>query len=279
MSKEINHRYLRDIEGEMYFPKTHIEAVIDADKLGKGSNLAGKNIVVFGDSNTELGNYPELVGETLGANIVKAGFYGCRMAEHSNNKYLNMQSMQKMVEFIQKKNFTELVNSTEEYYKNGGRDYRSQAKALNNVDWDTIDLITVFFGGNDFGSANPIGKDTDMTGSTFKGAINKVIKGIHETLPTVRIVFICPMFRSRIYTVNGENSDENPNTAGIYFKEYIESIENITKKNHVTSINLHNLSGINKYNADYFLSDGKHPNALGYETIARIISNRLELLY
>ncbi len=95
MSKEINHRYLRDIEGEMYFPKTHIEAVIDADKLGKGSNLAGKNIVVFGDSNTELGNYPELVGETLGANIVKAGFYGCRMAEHSNNKYLNMQSMQK----------------------------------------------------------------------------------------------------------------------------------------------------------------------------------------
>lgn len=276
---EVNHRYLRDLQGEMYFPKTHIDAVIDADKLSKGSNLTGKNIVVFGDSNTELGNYPEIIGETLGANIVKAGFYGCRMAEHSNNQYLNMQSMQKMVEFIQKKDFSELVKSTEEYYKNGGRDYRPQAKALNAVNWDDIDLITVFFGGNDFGSANPIGKDTDMTGATFKGAINKVIKGIHETLPTVRVVFICPMFRSRIYTVNGENSDENPNTAGVYFKEYIESIENITKKNHVPSINLHDLSGINKYNADYFLSDGKHPNSLGYETIARIISNRLELLY
>lgn len=263
----------------MYFPKTHIEAVIDADKLSKGSNLAGKNIVVFGDSNTELGNYPELVGETLGANIVKAGFYGCRMAEHSNNQYLNMMSMQKMVEFIQKKDFSQLVASTEEYYAQGNRDYRTQAKALNNVTWNNIDLITIFFGGNDFGSANPIGKDTDMTGATFKGAINKIIKGIHETLPTVRIVFICPMFRSRIYAVNGENSDENPNTAGIYFKEYIESIEGITKKNHVTSINLHNLSGINKYNADYYLSDGKHPNSLGYETIARIISNRLELLY
>ncbi|MEP9851549.1 SGNH/GDSL hydrolase family protein [Staphylococcus aureus] len=276
---EVNHRYLRDLEGEMYFPKTHIEAVIDADKLGKSSNLAGKNIVVFGDSNTELGNYPELVGETLGANIVKAGFYGCRMSDHTNNSYLNMASMQKMAEFIRKKDFTELVTSMNEYYANGGRDYRTQANALNNVNWDSIDLITVFFGGNDFGSSKALGTENDTTGATFKGAINKVIKSIHETLPTVRIVFICPMFRSRIYAVNGENSDENPNTAGIYFKEYIESIEGITKKNHVTSINLHNLSGINKYNADYYLSDGKHPNSLSYETIARIISNRLELLY
>lgn len=279
MDREIPHRYLRDLEGEMYFPKTHIEAVIDADKLGKGSNLAGKNIVVLGDSNTELGNYPELVGEILDTNIVKAGFYGCRMAEHSNNQYLNMMSMQKMVEFIQKKDFSELVASTEEYYANGNRDYRTQAKALNNVTWNNVDLITVFFGGNDFSSANPIGKDTDMTGATFKGAINKIIKGVHETLPTVRIVFICPMFRSRISSVSGENSDENPNTAGVYFKEYIEAIESITKRNHITSINLHDLSGINKYNADYYLSDGKHPNSLGYETIARIISNRIELLY
>lgn len=276
---EIEIKYALDNDGDKYFPATHVDAVLGLDKIKPKSNLEGKNIVMFGDSNTELGNYPELVGETLGANIVKAGFYGCRMAEHSNNNYLNMQSMQKMVEFIQKKDFTELVNSTEEYYKSGGRDYRPQARALNNVKWETVDLITIFFGGNDFGSANPIGKDTDMTGSTFKGAINKIIKGIHETLPTTRIVFICPMFRSRIGTVAGENSDDNPNSAGTYFKEYIESIETITKRNHITSINLSDLSGVNRYNADYYLSDGKHPNALGYKTIARIISNRLELLY
>ena len=209
---EINHRYLRDLDGEMYFPKTHTDAVIGLEELIDEiknnqtlvSPLKGKNIVMFGDSNTELGNYPELVAQTLGANVVKAGFYGCRMAQHSGNTYMNNQSMQKMVEFIQQKDFSELVQSTEDYFASGGRDYRPQAQRLNEVDWDTVDLITVFFGGNDFGSANPIGSDTDMTGATFKGAINKIIKGIGETIPNARIIFIAPMFRSRIYSVAGE---------------------------------------------------------------------------
>ena len=284
---EINHRYLRDLDGEMYFPKTHTDAVIGLEELIDEiknnqtlvSPLKGKNIVMFGDSNTELGNYPELVAQTLGANVVKAGFYGCRMAQHSGNTYMNNQSMQKMVEFIQQKDFSELVQSTEDYFASGGRDYRPQAQRLNAVDWDTVDLITVFFGGNDFGSANPIGSDTDMTGATFKGAINKIIKGIGETIPNARIIFIAPMFRSRIYSVAGENSDDNPNTAGVYFKEYINAITGVTKLNHIPSINLHDLSGINRYNADSFLIDGKHPNDKGYIHIARIISNQLSLLY
>lgn len=284
---EINIRYLQDFDGDRYFPMAHVESVIGLEELideiknnqTTVSPLKGKNIVMFGDSNTELGNYPELVAQTLGANVVKAGFYGCRMAQHSGNTYMNNQSMQKMVEFIQQKDFSELVQSTEDYFASGGRDYRPQAQRLNEVDWDTVDLITVFFGGNDFGSANPIGSDTDMTGATFKGAINKIIKGIGETIPNARIIFIAPMFRSRIYSTAGENSDDNPNTAGVYFKEYINAITGVTKLNHIPSINLHDLSGINRYNADSFLIDGKHPNDKGYIHIARIISNQLSLLY
>lgn len=276
---EINHRYLMDKEGDNFFPITHTDAVIGIENIATPKKLEGKNIVMFGDSNTELGNYPELVAEKLGANVVKAGFYGCRMAQHPGNTYLNNQSMQKMVEFIQKNDFSELVNSTEEYFNNGGRDYRSQAKALNNVDWNTVDIITVFFGGNDFGNLSPLGTDSDMTGATFKGAINKIIKLINETLPTTRIIFITPMFRSRIYSINGENSDDNPNKNGVYFKEYINAIVDVSKRNHVVSINLHDLSGVNRYNSDAFLSDGKHPNSYGYRHIARIISNQIELLY
>lgn len=284
---EINIRYLQDFDGDRYFPMTHVESVIGLEELIDEiknnqttiNPLKGKNIVMFGDSNTELGNYPELVAQTLGANVVKAGFYGCRMAEHSGNTYMNNQSMQKMVEFIQQKDFSELVQSTEDYFASGGRDYRPQAQRLNAVDWDTVDLITIFFGGNDFGSANPIGSDSDMTGSTFKGAINKIIKGINETIPNARVIFIAPMFRSRIYSTAGENSDDNPNTAGVYFKDYINAITGVTKLNHIPSINLHDLSGINRYNSDNFLIDGKHPNDKGYVHIARIISNQLTLLY
>ena len=283
---EINHRYLRDLDGEMYFPKTHTDAVIGLEELIDEiknnqtlvSPLKGKNIVMFGDSNTELGNYPELVAQTLGANVVKAGFYGCRMTQHPNY-HMNMASMQKMAELIQKKDFSELVESSEEYFNQGNRDYRTASNALNEVHWDEVDIITVFFAGNDFWSMAPIGKDTDITGTTFKGAINKVIKLISETLPNVRIIFITPLFRSRVGTTAGENSDEFPNNAGKYFIEYVNAIVETTKRNHVPSINLHDLSGINKYNADNFLIDGKHPNDKGYIHIARIISNQLSLLY
>lgn len=276
---EINHRYLMDKESDIYFPITHTDAVIGIENIVSQKKLEGKNIVMFGDSITELGNYPEIVGQTLGANVVKGGFYGCRMAQHPGNTYMNNQSMQKMSEYIRNKDFSELVQSTEEYFNNGGRDYRSQAKDLNNVDWDTVDIITIFFGVNDFTNLSTIGSNTDTTGSTFKGAINKIIKNISETLPKVRIIFIAPMYMSRIYSTNGENSDDNPNTNGIYFKDYVNAIVDVTKLNHVVSINLNDLSGVNRYNSDIYLDDGKHPSSYGYSHIARIISNQIELLY
>lgn len=268
-----------DKDKNQYLPVTHKDAVIglenyilDTSSLTPYTN---KTIVMFGDSNTELGNYPELVAENLGANVVKAGFYGCRMAHFPSNQYMNNQSMQKMVEFIQKRDFTELVQSTKDYYASGGYDYRKQAEALNKVDWSKVDVITVFFGGNDFGNLSPLGTDSDMTGTTFKGAINKIIKITNETLPNARLIFIAPMFRSRIYSIEGENSDDNPNTNGIYFSEYINAIVNLTDKNHIPSINLHDLSGVNRFNSDYLLADGKHPNSIGYERIANILTNQL----
>lgn len=276
---EINHRYLIDKDKNLFLPVVHKDTVLGLENYLTTNNnvtpFTNKTIVMFGDSNTELGNYPELVAEKLGANVVKAGFYGCRMAQHSGNTYMNNQSMQKMAEFIQKRDFSELVNSTEEYFNNGGRDYRKQAKDLNEVDWSNVDVITVFFGGNDFGNLSPLGTDSDITGTTFKGAINKIIRIISETLPKVRLIFIAPMFRSRIYSIEGENSDDNPNTNGVYFREYINAIVNLTDKNHIPSINLHDLSGVNRFNSHYLLVDGKHPNSIGYERIANILTNKL----
>lgn len=60
---EVNHRYLRDLNGEMYFPKTHTDAVIGLEELideiknnqTTVSPLKGKNIVVF--ERLILGNY------------------------------------------------------------------------------------------------------------------------------------------------------------------------------------------------------------------------------
>ena len=276
---EINHRYLMDKEGDNFFPITHTDTVIGIENIATPKKLEGKNIVMFGDSITDLGNYPELVREHTGADIVKAGFSGCRMSEHTGNSLLNNMSMQKLSEFIKANDFSQLVTASQQYYENGGRDHRGTAERLSNTNWNNVDVITVLFGTNDFTNQAPLGNNSDMTGTTFKGAINKTIKNINEKLPYVRIIFITPIFMSRMYTTDGENSDDFPNKDGVYFKEYVNAIKDLGEINHVPVLHLNALSGINKYNSDTFLSDGKHLNADGSSRLARVISNQLELLY
>lgn len=268
-----------DKESEIYFPITHTDAVIGIENIATPKKLEGKNIVMFGDSITDLGNYPEIVKEHTGANIIKAGFSGCRMSEHTGNSLLNNMSMQKLSEFIKANDFSQLVTAAQQYYENGGRDHRGTAERLSNTNWNNVDIITVLFGTNDFTNQAPLGNNSDMTGTTFKGAINKTIKNINETLPHVRIIFITPIFMSRMYTTDGENSDDFPNKDGVYFKEYVNAIKDLGENNHVPVLHLNALSGINKYNSDTFLSDGKHLNADGSSRLARVISNQLELLY
>lgn len=280
---EINHRYLVDKEGETYFPVTHKDAVIGLEDIESNqqlkSPLENKTIVTFGDSITDLGNYPETIEENTGATIVKAGFSGCRMTEHTGNSLLNNMSMQKLSEFIKANDFSQLVTAAQQYYENGGRDHRGTAERLSSTNWNSVDIITILFGTNDFTNQASLGNNSDMTGTTFKGAINKTIKNINEALPHVRIMFVTPIFMSRMYSTEGENSDDYPNKDGIYFKEFINSIKDLSEMSHVPVINLNALSGINKYNSGSFLSDGKHLNGEGSSRLARVIGNQVGLLY
>lgn len=280
---EINHRYLVDKEGDTYFPVTHKDAVIGLEDMEGNqqlkSPLENKTIVTFGDSITDLGHYPETIEENTGANIIKAGFYGCRMTEHTGNSLLNNMSMQKLSEFIKNNDFSQLVNAAKQYYENGGRDYRETAERLSSTNWNSVDAITILFGTNDFTNQASLGSNSDVVGTTFKGAINKIVKNINETLPHVRIIFITPIFMSRMYSTDGENSDDYPNKDGIYFKEFINAIKDLSEMNHVPFINLNALSGINKYNSSAYLSDGKHLNEKGSLRLARVIGNQVELLY
>lgn len=280
---EVQVRYLQDTDGDRYFPVTHVDCVVGLDELLANANfsssdLKDKSIVCFGDSITELGTYPEQIAEQTGANVVKAGFAGCRMAQHNSDYAMNNQSMQKLVEFIANNDFSPLVKSTEDYYKETGKDFRKQALDLDKVNWRTVDYITIFYGTNDFRANMPIGNNTDFTENSFKGAINKVIKTLSESQPKIRIVFITPFYRLRYMGSENRDSDTMPNDSGIYLKEYVDSIKELTQLNHFPSIDLMTLSGINKYNQSTYLEDGLHPNNYGYSHIAKIIRKQLENL-
>ncbi|MBE9409809.1 hypothetical protein CTJ08_13085 [Staphylococcus epidermidis] len=282
---EINHRYLVDRKGDTYFPITHTDAIIGLDEynteFNTSSYLSGKNIVSFGDDFTELGNYPQFISSTTGANVIDIGISNSRMGMHAPGEIgqlMDKQSMYKLVDYIKTNDYSELIKTTEELAKLNGDDNQRQATNLKNVKWNQIDYITIFLGTNDYGGDNLIGSNNDFDGSTFKGAINKTIKTLSETIPNARLVFITPIFRNRYKNRNGANSDNTKNDAGFYLQNYSDAIKELATLNHIPVIDLMSISGINKYNYKFYLSDNFNLNQKGNDLLSNIIQKQLEII-
>ena len=247
------------------------------------SYFSDKTILMFGDSITENGDYPERVGNYLGgATIKKAGFGGCRMGQHTqsgNGLHYDKMCMYRLVDYIESGDFSELITASEDMVRANGDDNRPQSHMLAELDFSKIDIITIFFGTNDFGAADgvPIGANDDTDGTTFKGAINKVIQKLSTVLPKAKLMFITPFYRNRLVTVgDGLNSDDEPNTRGVYLQEYVDAIKEICEIHHVPCLDLMAESGINRYNQHVYLSDGLHPSSPnGYEHVARKVVSGL----
>lgn len=282
---EINHRYLVDKEGDTYFPVTHKDAIIGLEDIDltpiSDSVLNNKNIVMFGDSITELGDYPQSIANSTGANVIDLGIANGRMAKHSTSELgqlLDKQCMHRMVDYIKNNDYTEFIKAAEDMAKLNGDDNTRQANEMKNINWNEVDYITIFLGTNDYGGDNPIGTNSDFDGNTFKGAINKVIKILGEYAPTARLVFLTPIFRNRYKANYGANSDDTKNDAGFLLKNYVDAIQELANNNHIPVIDLMSLSGINKYNCNVYLSDDLHPTQLGYDSLAKLIQRQLEII-
>ena len=188
--------------------------------------------------------------------------------------------MYKIVDYIESGDFSPLTSAAEELVRANGDDNRSQSVMLSTLDFSKVDYITVFFGTNDFGAEDgvPIGNNTDTDGTTFKGAVNKIIKKLTTSLPNVKLMFITPFYRNRLVSsTDGLNSDENPNGRGLYLQQYVDAIKETCKRHHIPVLDLMEESGINRYNQAAYLADGLHPTSpTGYEHIARKIASGIE---
>ncbi len=254
-------------------------------KIPGGSNstnsqFIGKKIVFFGDSITEFGTYPEQVASRLGATGYKIGFGGTRWGKHNNALY-NEMCMYKVADYIATDNLTGLMNAAIALRDSTFADNNTAAVTrLQSADLSTVDYVSIFYGTNDFQGLIPIGADTDMTGDTFKGAINLSLDKLLTRYPHLKIVLITPIWRSR--QVNGDDleSDNNPNSLGLYLRDYVEAIKDMGKKYHLPVLDLYNTSGISKYTKTRYLSsDELHPNADGYTLLAMLIAAFLLATY
>lgn len=240
------------------------------------SFFTGKTAVFFGDSLIEFGDIPEIVGGKLGFTAVNVGFGGCRMGQHdranSNGKHYDKMCMYNLAKYINSGDYSELIQAADSLFASNGDDNRAIVSRLVGIDFNSVDFIVISYGRNDFGGNVPIGTDAenDVEGGTFKGAMNYIIEKIQTAYPEINILFTTPVYGSRLLTADdGLNSDDFPNSSGVYLKEYAEAINIIAKRNHIAALDLHSTSGINRHTSSVLLSkDGLHPSAGGYKRLA-----------
>lgn len=257
-------RYVRTIDAQTSTPSEWV-------KEPNLSNLAGKKVVCLGDSITEFGNYPQIVSIRTGATVYNCGFGGTRLANHGEPNY-DAFSTAKVVESIVSGNWS-LQDSA-----NTTTGYTTTYTTLKGLDFNNIDYVVIFAGTNDWAGTDTygsvqLGEDTDTTRTTFKGAVYHIVKTLLEAFPHLKISFVTPIWRSRIVSGDGQDSDNFPNRDGVMLLDFVDAMKTMGNKNHIPVFDFYRNSGINKFNEARYLVDGVHPtDPVGYQHVGNKIS-------
>lgn len=136
------------------------------------------------------------------------------------------------------------------------------------IDFTQYDIVTIFAGTNDI--LNNVGTPTDTVNTTACGALNLIIQNILTNNPLIKIGFITPMYRDRMSSGDGLNSDDNA-WEGKWVIDLCDKLQQTAEKNHIPCLNLYRKCMVGKHNADSYLSDGLHPNDNGHDWLSDII--------
>ena len=156
---------------------------------------------------------------------------------------------------------------------------RSVLTQIDNVSFEDNDIAIIFAGTNDFKTGNcPIGNDVDQKDTTFKGSLNLVIQKIFEKNKSIRLLFITPVFRSRIDSGDNRDSDSTK-ISGRMLKDYSDAIKTISEINHIPVLDMYGSGLINKYNSEHWLYDGLYFSQEGHKLFATTLYKKLSSLY
>lgn len=137
-----------------------------------------------------------------------------------------------------------------------------------------VNLITVFGGTNDFGHNATLGTFTNRDASTFYGALHILCEGLYTNYPNAQFAFITPLPRSGA-------RDGAVNSNGNTLKQYVTAIKEVCEHWSIPVLDLFKISGMCPEVQSFktqFMPDGLHPNELGHERFAHLISSFLESL-
>lgn len=241
------------------------------DGIQQGTHLTGKKIVCFGDSITgsysSPTDYPSFLAERLGATAYNVGFSGGRMSNRGNE--YDFFSMVGIVDAIIANDFTS-QDSNDGLNSN----WKEKLETLKGIDFSDIDIVTIFYGTNDYNSTvGSLDNELDLFDTTtVLGAARYAIRELQQTFPHLMIVLCSTTWRT-----NGEGfaDDEEVGRIGVTMSELVEGLKSVSDYHHVPFIDMYNGLGINRYNFEEYLLDGLHPNPKGRKLIGGRMASQL----
>ncbi|MCM1075853.1 MAG: SGNH/GDSL hydrolase family protein [Bacteroides sp.] len=182
-----------------------------------------------------------------------------------------------------------------------------KAEEMNSTIGDSIDVIMIWAGTNDFNQSKPIGqfysermdsvnvngkmelrkhRQLLMNDSTFTGNINRVMSYLKHNYPDKQIIIMTPIHRAFAkFSDKNVQPDENyANGQGLYIETYINTLRQAADLWAVPVIDLYTDSGLyplEERHDQYFhhdKTDRLHPNDNGHYRIARTIQARFNAI-
>lgn len=235
------------------------------------SLLAGKKVVVFGDSiigmTRDQTSVPAYAAAYTGAEVYNVGFGGCRMAKHPSNGYAAF-SMWALADAVATGNY-----STQDAQAPSGSDYfASQLEVLKSIDFAVVDAIVIHYGTNDFAANIPVDDPENLTSTdTVCGALRYSAQKILSAYPKIKISLSLPIYR--MWESVGAESYKNG--LGKTLPEYDSAMQTAAEAYNLPIIDGYKRLGINALNDSAFSTDGTHLNDWGRRQFGKLIGGHL----
>lgn len=272
-----------------------INKIIDelANAINGASKISnyGQKVVMLGDS--IVGNYdgygsiPYYLANYTGAECYNCAFGGSSMGSDLDHPHPNLEAFNgwKIIQAITTNNYTiqQTAIDNDPTYQELKSYFQAHLDILKNMDWSTVDIITLSYGTNDWGTRVILDDETNpMSTDTFGGAYRTAIETLWNTYPHIKIMANGVIWRGT--TIEGgevtENTDDSKCGRAYYLKEFEDKAKEICEKYHVLFTPIYDYVGLNKWTwKQYFPSnDATHPNEKGRNIIAkRYAANMIQL--
>jgi lysophospholipase L1-like esterase len=240
--------------------KSNIKTIlgsIDTTQTNKGYKIVNMGDSIFGNVR-DVTSISELISLNTGAEVHNFGIGGTRMGKH--NYQWDAFSMYNLANAIASGDF-----SLQENYANEGFDEMPSylpdvVNEMKNMDWTTVDIITINHGVNDITGGNSVEGETT---TSYQGALEHTIKTIMSKYPNIRILVITP---TQIFTGDYDEKEILVNN----------KCKEISEKYSLQYVDTFKKLGVNSLNSSHWFTDGIHPSEEGRKALAKLISNTIK---